>query len=207
MGKYLNLKNGDIIGHCIYLYDVDVIRRARRAMFKCRCGKEFITYICKAKALTTKSCGCIKSEAIKNKHLKHGGVLNYKPSKEYRTWASIKQRCYNKKTSNYERYGGRGIIMSNEWKYSYIAFFKDMGIAPSQNHSIDRVDNSKGYSKENCRWATIEDQVRNKRNTVFISNGDSKISIPEICQRYGIKYKKAYYKYSRGLSFNDIITP
>ena len=85
-------------------------------------------------------------------------------TKEYKTWSGIKKRCENPKASNWHQYGGAGVTICKKWKDSFLTFYEDMGPAPSEYHSIDRIDNSKGYCKENCRWATAKQQARNKTN-------------------------------------------
>lgn len=80
---------------------------------------------------------------------------------EYVSWQSIIQRCTNKNSTRYESYAGRGITVCDEW-LKFDAFFKDMGFKPSSDFSIDRIDNDKGYYKENCRWATRSQQQQNK---------------------------------------------
>jgi hypothetical protein len=75
----------------------------------------------------------------------------------------MKQRCYNPKRKNYKYYGGRGIVVSDEWRNSFETFFADMGPRPSDNHSIERIDSDGPYSKGNCKWATSTEQTWNKR--------------------------------------------
>lgn len=73
------------------------------------------------------------------------------------------ERCGNPNNKNFSIYGGRGITVCDEWK-DFSIFFADMGKAPSSKHSIDRIDNSLGYSPDNCRWATQKEQVANSRH-------------------------------------------
>jgi len=79
----------------------------------------------------------------------------------------IEHTTYNLKSKDYQNYGGRGIDMCNRWEDSFSNFLSDMGKRPSINHSIDRINNDKGYSKENCKWSTKSEQNLNKRNNVL----------------------------------------
>lgn len=81
---------------------------------------------------------------------------------EYRAWYHMKGRCRNKNNNRYNSHGGRGIDYCEEWS-NFENFYKDMGDRPSLKHSLDRIDNNKGYNKENCRWATQSQQSINKR--------------------------------------------
>lgn len=84
---------------------------------------------------------------------------------EHRVWCHIKGRCLNENDKSYIHYGGRGIGICEEWRNSFDSFLRDMGERPSHKHQIDRIDNSKGYSKENCRWVTSRVNNRNRRST------------------------------------------
>lgn len=93
---------------------------------------------------------------------------------EYRSWVHLKTRCKNKNYICYQDYGGRGISYDPRWE-NFENFYADMGKKPSRDYSLDRIDNDKGYSKENCRWATIKEQQNNTRANLEINNqGSSK---------------------------------
>lgn len=102
---------------------------------------------------------------LRDWRFKHGDSHKENAVPEYRVWAQMKDRCHNEKCKSYFRYGGRGITVCDRWRDSYAAFLADMGRRPSPKHSIDRIDNERGYEPENCRWATSTEQMRNRRGT------------------------------------------
>jgi hypothetical protein len=118
-------------------------------------------------------------------------------TKEYRTWCGMKNRCYNEKVKGFTRYGGRGITVCDRWKDLYINFSNDMGRCP-EGFSLDRIDNNKEYSPNNCRWASKKDQARNRRNSVFIDkNGMKKLLIQEV-EENNMNYHTTYRRIRRG---------
>lgn len=143
--------------------------------YRCSCScEQNREYTVKARYLlsgTTKSCGCIRKEKAREKankkpNYKHGYASKLTLQPEYRTWSSMKNRCYNQKGPNYSRYGGRGITVCEEWRSNFDNFLRDMGARP-QGTTLDRIDNDLGYFKENCRWATNAEQSRNKSNSCY----------------------------------------
>lgn len=101
------------------------------------------------------SCGCLVKE-LKTTHGMHG-------TPEYKAYYNMIKRCEYEGDNRYADYGGRGIKVCTEWRNSFEKFLADMGARPSNRHSIDRIDVDGDYEPSNCRWATIEEQERNKR--------------------------------------------
>lgn len=108
-------------------------------------------------------------------------------SSEYRIWASIKQRATDRAKGDTRRYYfGRGIVLCEEWSQSFAAFLEHVGPRPSPSHSIDRIDNEKGYEPGNVRWATPCEQGRNTRRNKLLTLGGKTMSLTEWADRLGI---------------------
>lgn len=142
---------------------------------KCDCGKIIETLGVYLRNGDTNSCGCYGKEQRFKSLFKHG--LSRKNNTEYEIWKGMKARCYNKNHKGYSKYGGRGIKVCIRWERSFLAFLKDMGKRPSPQHSLDRYPNMNGdYEMVNCRWATPDQQSRNKRsNRFFTKNGQTMV--------------------------------
>lgn len=110
-------------------------------------------------------------------------------------YRGIKNRCYNKKLPRYKDWGGRGIKMSDSWFNSFHQFVKDMGEKPSPKHSVERKDNDKDYSKENCYWATLKEQASNKSTNIKIKYKGKIYSLAQIAEMKKIPYHSFYHHY------------
>ena len=104
-----------------------------------------------------------------------------------RIWWGMQGRCFKKNNTNYHNYGGRGITVCDEWN-DFEKFYSDIGKTYNKDLTLDRIDNDKGYSKENCRWATMKEQHNNRRgNTRITFNGETK-TISEWADKLDMKY-------------------
>lgn len=163
---------------------------------RCDCGNKSVVHATSLMSGKTTSCGCFSRERVKEISTKHG----FYKSPEYRIWSRIKDRCNNPNSDCYDGYGGRGITLDPSWEI-FENFYTAMGPRPSPNHSIDRIDNNKGYSKENCRWATSKEQSRNKRSNRYLTlNGKTLLLVEWAeklnCSPRAIQQRIDYYGWS-----------
>lgn len=134
-----------------------------------------------------KSCGCLSRTNI--------------PRRLRSIYTGIKSRCYNKNHMTYKSYGGRGILMCDEWLNDNKVFFKwALYNGYKDNLSIDRIDNDKGYSPDNCRWISLSEQQKNRRNYKMgklspcqvLEIYHSNLSGPKIAKLYGVSHRTVY---------------
>lgn len=126
-------------------------------------------------------------------------------SPEYGIWVGMKQRCLDRGCRAYRSYGGRGITVSKEWLDSFEAFYRDMGPRPS-GLSLDRIDNERGYSKENCRWATKKEQQRNTRANIFVMAWSRRIPLAEACEQSSLPSSVIRARLKLGWTPEDALT-
>lgn len=156
--------SGQTFGRLTVLQDTGRRDDAGRVIWSCscECGNERDAVGRDLTSGRTTSCGCKKSERAKSAATKHGGASHVQRSPEYRSWASMVQRCTNPKYHRWDRYGGRGITVCERWRGSFEDFLADMGPRP-EGTSLDRFQNPDGnYEPGNCRWATRAEQRNNR---------------------------------------------
>jgi hypothetical protein len=144
---------------------------------RCDCGACVTATTANLRAGNTQSCGCLRREVTGSLNRKHG----MSESPEFGVWLCVIRRCENPADIGWTLYGGRGIRMCRRWREDFAAFYADMGPRPSPKHSVDRVDNARGYdcgvcedcrargSAFNCRWATPAEQSRNRRTNRLLT--------------------------------------
>lgn len=123
---------------------------------------------------------------------------------EYKIWKGMRNRCYNPNNIKFANYGGRGITVCERWN-NFWNFYHDMGKRP-EGCSIDRIDVNKGYSPDNCRWATVEMQENNRTTTRFVTIGKETKSIKQWADVYGISNKTVRDRLYRGWDIIKSIT-
>ena len=131
---------------------------------KCECGGEAVVYTANLTRGNTKSCGCVKKANSSKRATVHG----YFGTKVHRSWMNIKRRCLDPKYPSYKDYGAKGVFVYEPWVKDIKSFAEHIGEPPSENHSVDRIDNSKGYEPGNIRWADKWEQANNKTNNVRV---------------------------------------
>lgn len=179
----VRIQVGDTFGRLIVLEESGKNKTGVRIWnCLCSCGNEKLVLQNSLVTGNTKSCGCLKKEQASKTRTTHG----MHKTKMYKSWVNMKSRCDNNKDKGYKNYGGRGIGYDSTWE-SFEVFLEDMGERPT-GLTLDRIDNDKGYSKENCHWVTQKEQSRNRRSNVIISyNGETKC-IMEWAEELGINY-------------------
>ena len=191
---------GERFGRLVVLAHADARRSGHkmraRAVVRCDCGTEKEIWSESLKYAKTVSCGCLQREVVADRERTHGMAT----TPLYKVWSSIKRRCRVPDDPHYAEYGGRGITVCDEWADDFAAFARAVGKRPSVRHSLDRVDNDRGYEPGNVRWATHTQQMRNTRHNhlVFFNGRDIPISQAIEESRTSVNNRTVYRRVNKG---------
>ena len=169
-------------------------RKNKHPIYKCICDCGNIVYVkgCHLRSGHTKSSGCLRHEKY---NLKHGKRY----TRLYKIWLNIKQRCNNLNNPRYKDYGGRGITICDEWLNDFMAFYNwSVKNGYRDNLTIDRIDNNKGYSPLNCRWATINEQANNTRSNVYLTYDGKTQTMKEWVNELNVPYGTIKQRHRKG---------
>lgn len=196
--------SGDMIGVMTFLYYLPKIKGSTRGRFICFCGNEFEARIGDVRNDQI-GCGCRKRGDGHPKY-KHGHSPKIKVSLTYSSWKGAISRCTLPSHNKYKDYGEKGISVCERWRSSFENFLADMGERPSKLHTLDRFPNREGnYEPGNCRWATKEEQLENRGNTLYVTyNGVTK-SLAKWAQITGVLRKTLQGRLYKGWSADEIL--
>ena len=205
---------GNRYGRLLVLESIPERNNNMSVLWRCRCdcGNIIVVPTAYLTSGNTKSCGCLQIDNTIKASLKHGFVVGGEIEKLYHIWLGMKQRCSNPKCKEYDNYGGRGITVCDEWKNDYAAFRQwaySNGYDKTKNKkecSIDRIDNNKGYSPDNCRWADSYTQANNKNNNVCITYNNMTHTISEWSQITGISREVIKGRLKMGWNIEDTLS-
>jgi hypothetical protein len=192
----------DITNQEFGLWTVDKFHSVNRfghAIWECHCacGTQRLVMGHMLRNGKSNCCGCL------GHHVTHGKY----GTKVHKTWLNMMRRCYKPSSISYPNYGGRGIIVHEDW-HDFLTFYADMGDPPSDAHTIERIDNEGPYSKENCKWLLAALQAGNRRNNTFINIGGEQKHLAAWCRFYNIKPATVCRRIKSGMSpFEALTTP
>lgn len=155
---------GQKFGRLTVLRVFDTKNQKKTYVCQCDCGSLKVVVTGHLRSGHTKSCGCLGRKHLLEALTKHGQNCKGKPTATYSSWANMRSRCLNPRNERYEDYGGRGIVICDEWE-DFRNFYWEMGKRLC-NSSLDRIDNNGPYAGWNCRWATSSEQRYNQRRMV-----------------------------------------
>lgn len=188
---------GQVFGRWTVLSKGEYRNRKRHWVVQCECGAlGEVASVCLRSGDST-SCGCKQKEMTSARSKTHG--KSKKPT--YKSWAMMRSRCNNPSYTHYSYYGGAGITVCERWD-KFENFLADMGERPD-GYTLDRIDSSKGYCPENCRWASRVEQVWNRGNNVIVTFNGRDMRLLEFSSLTGVTRQKAYSTLKPLLRAND----
>lgn len=180
----------------------------------CECGSTTIAEVALVKSGNTRSCGCLRrrpkprqpklTDNLVLMDKQSVGTYPKRKSSTYASWKSMLERCYSQNSAGYKNYGGRGIGVCLSWRSSFSAFVADMGQRP-ESLTLDRIDGNGDYCKDNCRWASREDQANNKRTNVTLSWAGQTRTLAQWARVLGVDPTTLGYRFRAGWPVSKIL--
>lgn len=209
MGKLIDL-TGQRFGRLTVIERVETRNKQVFWKCKCDCGKYTVIAGKELRRGRSKSCGCLRDELVSARFETHGATKHNKTHPDYRLyaiWNGMIFRTNNPNSLAYERYGGAGITVCDEWLHSF-EIFRDWAKANGyyEGLSIDRIDGKKGYFPENCRWATPLQQTRNRKNTCYLTYAGEVKTLKEWATQYNISYNALRKRVHHGWPIQRALT-
>lgn len=161
---------------------------------KCKCGNTFERISKNLKYGRCVSCGCDAYERHRKSHITHGmsgGGKSSKMARPYSIWRTVKARCTYPSVKEWKNYGGKGVKMCDEWNNDFLSFYEwALENGYSDDLTIDRIDNSKGYSPDNCRWVDYKTQENNRTNNTLIDYHGEILTLSQVQEISGLTKRK-----------------
>lgn len=167
-----------------------------RWLCNCDCGNSALIMTSNLQRGNSSSCGCVRNISSSKRATTHGlsGTLAYK------TWCGIKARCLNPNHPSYKQYGGRGISIFEDWITDPVSFIDHVGQPPSSDHTLDRIDNTKGYEPGNVRWATAVEQANNKSNNRIVTWRGGTYTLAQLARKIALECGIPVKQFERAFS-------
>ena len=203
--NYKPIRIGDKFGHWTVIEGPIKDKKTYHKQYLCECDCKNKThkYVDEQnlKRGLSSSCGCATIESAKNRMTIHG----QSKTRLFVIWVGMRQRCFNPNVDCYERYGGRGITVCEEWKNSYETF-RDWALSHGykENLTIDRIDVNGNYEPSNCRWATNKEQSNNRRSNLSITYQGENHNVAEWAEILGINRETIASRYKKGYPIEDV---
>lgn len=217
MGQFIDLTGQRFGRWAVIRYGDRTLAGQTRWLCRCDCGTERLVQGGHLRGGRTQSCGCLHSEktsANNRKYkTKHGGATHTHRERLYKIYMDMRRRCEKENAKEYSNYGGRGITVCEEWsgENGYINF-RDWSFkngydpkAPKKEMTLDRIDNERGYSPDNCRWASYKTQANNRRNNRKITIGGETHTISEWADKVGIDQRSISSRLYNGWPEEDAV--
>jgi hypothetical protein len=165
-----------------------------KAIWTCDCDCGGTVNIWTSDIGKIQSCGC-QTTATHGAKCQDADPLH---RKAYRAWENMIARCTNSKSNKYHRYGARGIRVCDRWLSSFETFNEDVGSPPTTDHSIDRIDNDKGYAPDNCRWATATEQANNTSTNRRVRLYGKTKTVADWCRLFNLTHQSVCFRLNHG---------